>query len=639
MSNDNEISNIVENFIAASKSLRNFYGIDYSNTANSLLLGVATEGQKNDLAQELLHLGLSPHPSNTPDILNTAVRSGHIDTIRAFANVGVDLNHFGGNERQRPLHVAAQEGNAEVIKVLVELGADVCADENIPLEFSSLELAITGGHINALRCLVEGGANINRQLSSGSSCMVTTAIRTGNVCVLRAVLALGGNTVDFGNREQSSPLLTGAARDGHGDMVRELCQLGVPINALETMAAAAREGHASIIKQLVDDGVNVGGFVNVETAEGYTPLLLAVKGGHGRAMHELINLGGDINASLTRNISKPGRCYHYSYHLSGDTALHVAAQEGHSSLIPSIVRCGGLVNAENICGDTPIHLAVRYKKGKCVRALAQWGADVNVQNNSGTTPLFAAVQLDDKSMVRKLISLGADIDICNGFNHSPISYISRVDGSKLSTFLILMGADVTKVMTTDATHKNERLCRRIDKICDKVCSSIIDSPERYMLSSLAMLMKYQLDISTFKLSAAKYEIRTTIVNTFHTNCKFFHHLDRIHAHSYPLKHRYICLAANVFYTSLQLDGERINLATKIHRYVELVCLFSDKAMLTDLVALRLTCKANSVHRRFPVCHSQYQELEVNLIESFLAHDVSRFVLTSQIQVVLALLCR
>ena len=73
------------------------------------------------------------------------------------------------------------------------------------------------------------------------------------------------------------------------------------------------------------------------------------------------------------------------------------------------------------------------------------------------------------------------------------------------------------------------------------------------------------------------------------------------------------------------------------RYAQLVSLFADQTVLTDLLALRLTCQSNNYRQRFPVTRLPvYHELEVNLVESFIASDASRLVPTGLVNSLLTL---
>ena len=105
---------------------------------------------------------------------------------------------------------------------------------------------------------------------------------------------------------------------------------------------------------------------------------------------------------------------------------------------------------------------------------------------------------------------------------------------------------------------------------------------------------------------------------------------------FVLRRRLTRIAWRVYQASLLLDGDRITLAAKARRYMELACFLFDLTMLGDVVALRMTCKSNGERRRFPVYGVVYQELEGNIIEECVAYGSSRFVSTAIVYAVIAI---
>jgi hypothetical protein len=106
-------------------------------------------------------------------------------------------------------------------------------------------------------------------------------------------------------------------------------------------------------------------------------------------------------------------------------------------------------------------------------------------------------------------------------------------------------------------------------------------------------------------------------------------IDMLSNTTYTKKRGAARVAAHVYHDTLLVDGSRIDINKKAKRFVELACFFLNEDMQNDVVALRLTCKANNDVRRFPVVATDGQ-LEANLIESFIAYDSTRFVETSLI---------
>ena len=127
-------------------------------------------------------------------------------------------------------------------------------------------------------------------------------------------------------------------------------------------------------------------------------------------------------------------------------------------------------------------------------------------------------------------------------------------------------------------------------------------------------------------TSMRHQISTQVMEGMHSTC-------------YVLKRRLVLIAWRVYQSTLALDGDRLTVVAKARRYMELVCFLFDSTMLSDALSLRLTCKSNNERRRFPVyLPAAYHELEVNLIEEWVAHGASRFVSTGIIDAVMAIHC-
>ena len=70
----------------------------------------------------------------------------------------------------------------------------------------------------------------------------------------------------------------------------------------------------------------------------------------------------------------------------GHTALHFAADRGHTGLIRELVEMGARVDARDCDGQTPLHYAALSDQLEAYTALVQAGADENLADNEGETP-------------------------------------------------------------------------------------------------------------------------------------------------------------------------------------------------------------------------------------------------------------
>ena len=99
----------------------------------------------------------------------------------------------------------------------------------------------------------------------------------------------------------------------------------------------------------------------------------------------------------------------------GATCLHIAAYNGHTSILSLLVREYHIsVNTQTNIGSTALHYAVGRGLIDTVHVLLALGANVNQVTSSYTTPLHVACLKKNIEMIQLLIEYGkADIHIRN----------------------------------------------------------------------------------------------------------------------------------------------------------------------------------------------------------------------------------
>ncbi len=90
-----------------------------------------------------------------------AARNGHAPVVKLLLSHGADVSISDSSDYASgytPIHEAAENGHAEVIRILLEHGADV----NSSADFGTtpLDLAAENGHFSAVELLLNKGANI-----------------------------------------------------------------------------------------------------------------------------------------------------------------------------------------------------------------------------------------------------------------------------------------------------------------------------------------------------------------------------------------------------------------------------------------------------------------------------------------------
>lgn len=141
---------------------------------------------------------------------------------------------------------------------------------------------------------------------------------------------------------------------------------------MSDLFAAISKNDPATIARYAREGFSV----DVQDADGRTPLMHAVLDGRCGLVKLLIELGADLNA-------QDG---------NGFSALHFAAQNFQVEPARSLCRAGAEVDLRDRHGNTPLWRAVFDSKGRgeMIRLLLESGADRKSKNKSGKTPLDLA---------------------------------------------------------------------------------------------------------------------------------------------------------------------------------------------------------------------------------------------------------
>jgi hypothetical protein len=126
------------------------------------------------------------------------------------------------------LHWAAENGRVDVVKVLIQNGADLNAvDIN---KCTALHRAAEDGHVDVVKLLLQNGADVNAFEEYYLTALHITAKESGNVDVAKVLIQNGAN-VNAVDRDHKTALHW-AAKNGHVDVAQVLIQHGADAKAL-----------------------------------------------------------------------------------------------------------------------------------------------------------------------------------------------------------------------------------------------------------------------------------------------------------------------------------------------------------------------------------------------------------------------
>ena len=93
--------------------------------------------------------------------LHAASRAGYVDIVRALIDAGADVNiEADAPHRAAPLHWAARAGHLEAVVLLVEAGAEVNKASGLDDSLTPMRVALDGGHDDVVEYLASNGGRL-----------------------------------------------------------------------------------------------------------------------------------------------------------------------------------------------------------------------------------------------------------------------------------------------------------------------------------------------------------------------------------------------------------------------------------------------------------------------------------------------
>ena len=333
-----------------------------------------------------------------------AARRGEVEVVRSLLDGGADVNAARG-DGLTALHAAAERGHLDVAKLLISAGAELDAGTRIG-RYTPLHLAGRGGHGRVVGALVEAGADVN-----------ATTSNTGVTPVHLAAAAVGGETsvatlldhgADVNAREASSgqtPLMFAAAYD-RSAAVRMLLSRGadaaITTEVVDVLRSVAIDREANrrfreMVRSLRDGAPNAANWepspAQVQAAiRAQREFLLSDDPVGPVDASELVNYRPDYPGGP--EVARPPYRETLVGKTGGMTALLHAAREGHVESVRRLLDGGA--GADQVSGGdrtSPLLMAALNGQFDVALLLIQRGANPNLAaSTDGVAPLFAVLQ-------------------------------------------------------------------------------------------------------------------------------------------------------------------------------------------------------------------------------------------------------
>jgi len=458
----------------------------------------ATYHDKTDLVDRLISAGANVNAASdygvTPLVL--ACENGNTAMVKRLLLAGADPDHAKVTGKT-PLMVCSNRGDAEAVKELLARGANPDATENKQGQ-TALMWAAAEKHAEVVRVLIENGADVNidskavpepepfiisipsndelnieccsiflsnypksvrfPKISGGFSALHFAA-RQGDVEISRMLLQAGADINDM-HQDYGTPL-TIAIASGHQDLARFLLQNGADPNRKDGWGIAPlhyalhkgvlllnnfkpsvtdqfgweRNNMPKLVKALLDHGADPDPRIEhsfpftdnpffaraVEDPPqvdptGATPLLLAAVSGDIDSMRILLDAGADKNLTTVGGatllmlaagvgVERSGRIGPEQQSRNQQEAIEatrfaLAIGSDVNAHLTEVAPMGPGMGKED--GRTAMHAAVYLQWTDMIRFLAENGADLNVKDRYGMTPMMIALEDPEARYYRNL---------------------------------------------------------------------------------------------------------------------------------------------------------------------------------------------------------------------------------------------
>ncbi|GIJ89202.1 hypothetical protein Asppvi_008132 [Aspergillus pseudoviridinutans] len=328
--------------------------------------------------------------------LISAAWNGHESVVLLLLEHGCDPETRDSIFGQTALSWAAWKGQEGVVRILLEKQAST--DTLDKLEMTPLHYAALNGHATVVRQLLESGADIECRHDDFDCTPLSLAAWTGRQAVVQLLLDKGADL-------QGGRALEWALDNGPEISLRFL------IKGMEYRRDPASCTQSDLERMMPGDEhlkalplLCLGRFDLWQMEEMFfsmmyrLPVLWGVWSRQGDIVKLLMEKGASI--PLEQGIE------------SDKTVLAIAAERGFETLVSVLIEQGADIEVRDaVIGKTPLHFAAENGHDGVVKILLDNGADIEAQDILfGQTPLLWAAEKGHTAVVKLLLDRGAQIE-------------------------------------------------------------------------------------------------------------------------------------------------------------------------------------------------------------------------------------
>ncbi|XP_050494612.1 ankyrin repeat and SAM domain-containing protein 1A-like isoform X2 [Bombus huntii] len=235
----------------------------------------------------------------------------------------------------------------------------------------------------------------------------------------------------------------------------------------QELLEAARSGNVTVVEKILGQrakrsgplaSLRRGPGANVQDASGYSALHHAALNGHKEVVKLLLQYEASTNVVDAK----------------GSSPLHLAAWAGDAEIVRLILTQGPSVPKVNLTtkdNETALHCAAQYGHTEVVAQLLQYGCDPSIRNSRGESALDLAAQYGRLETVQLLVSTYPEliVPLRNSsssviFPHTPLHLASRNGHRAVVEVLLAAGVDVNTRTSAGTAMHEAALCGKMEVV-------------------------------------------------------------------------------------------------------------------------------------------------------------------------------
>ncbi|KAL3468446.1 ankyrin repeat-containing domain protein [Aspergillus heterothallicus] len=416
----------------------------------------------------LIDAGAADNPmQDFQTMIVLAIRHGLFDLAKKLIEFSLNREEMSIFLSQRPLIEAVRPGREEILEYILLLGIGNINWKTPIGNTALMQAAASGAGPETIRLLLLRNAHADAKDNSDCIALMHAArFNTTEVTAMVLEATAHPQVADFrfqnalhyainGQKEETVDLLL-----KHGFSPTESAEGVTP------MELALYEGNPAIVRSLLNYSVDP----EAKNSQGDTALIQACKQGHHTVAEVLLHVGvnPDAEAQHASNSYPHARtalciaCYTGNANLvrvllshganargvaeAAQTPLGIAASRGHEEILSLLLAHGAEVDSST--GSPHLHYTALINASqachlKIVKLLLAYGASISHTDYYGRTALSHAAARGDVDTVQVLVAAGAQVDFPDCKGRTPLSWAVTESQPKAAQALVRAGADVT----------------------------------------------------------------------------------------------------------------------------------------------------------------------------------------------------